>query len=128
MASRSQQEDDSYKIGLSSGGGEQERPLTVKEQRLLDALKDLNMDPQTVRRLTKKIDEERKPRVSPFKYSMPGFQSYPEIGTYHFPKLSSFSGEDNKGEATLDAFRYEIPALTTKGTFTEKQIMLGLRS
>ncbi|KAH3699903.1 hypothetical protein DPMN_074865 [Dreissena polymorpha] len=136
MTSRSHEEEDSDKSGLASGGCEQERTLTTKEQKLLDALRELNMDPQTesgediglfVRRLTKKTDEERKPRVSPFEYSMPRFSSYPETGTYHFPKLSAFSGEDNKGEATWDAFRYEIHALLTEGTFTEKQIMLGLR-
>ncbi|KAH3712575.1 hypothetical protein DPMN_072325 [Dreissena polymorpha] len=136
MASRSQEEDESEKSGLASGGGEQERTLTDKEQKLLDALKDLNMDPRIdggegigrlFRGLTKKTDEERKPRVSSFEYSRPRFSSYPETGTYHFPKLSAFSGEDNKGEAISDAFRYEIHALLTEGTLTEKQIMLGLR-
>ncbi|XP_052264585.1 uncharacterized protein LOC127867463 [Dreissena polymorpha] len=71
MTSRSHEEEDSDKSGLASGGCEQERTLTTKEQKLLDALRELNMDPQTesrediglfVRRLTKKTDEERKPR------------------------------------------------------------------
>ncbi|KAH3734804.1 hypothetical protein DPMN_041253 [Dreissena polymorpha] len=122
MASRSQEEDESEKSGLASGGGEQERTLTDKEQKLLDALKELNTDPRIdggedigrlLRGLTKKTEEERKPMVSPFEYSMPRFSSYPETGTYHFPKFSAFSGEDNKGEATWDAFRYEIHALMT---------------
>ncbi|KAH3719919.1 hypothetical protein DPMN_062803 [Dreissena polymorpha] len=121
MAGRSQEEDESEKSGLASGGGEQGR--TDKEQKLLDALKDLNMDPRIggeedigrlLRGLTKKTDEERKPMVSSFEYLMPSFPSYPETGTYHFPKLVAFSGEYNKGEATWDAFKYEIQALMTE--------------
>ncbi|XP_053372981.1 uncharacterized protein LOC123532109 [Mercenaria mercenaria] len=48
-------------------------------------------------------------------------------GSYHFPKLSNFYGEDNKGDVTYEAFKYEIQSLLSEKVFTEAQIMLGVR-
>lgn len=46
---------------------------------------------------------------------------------YHFPKLSIFSGEDNKGKVSWPASKYEIQTLTAERTFSAEQIMLGVR-
>ena len=48
-------------------------------------------------------------------------------GHYSFPKLSQFSGDSNKGEVSWDTFRFEIESLLKEYTFTEEQVMLGIR-
>ena len=47
--------------------------------------------------------------------------------SYSFPKLSSFSGDGNKGEVSWETFKYEIEALMQEYTFTDEQVMLGVR-
>lgn len=47
--------------------------------------------------------------------------------TYHFPKLSIFSGDGSKGEVTWEAYKYEIESLITEHSFSEEQLMLGIR-
>jgi hypothetical protein len=51
----------------------------------------------------------------------------PKAGTFHFPKLSSFYGEDNKGDATWETFKFEIQALLADNVFSEEQLLLGIR-
>ena len=51
----------------------------------------------------------------------------PKAGTYHFPKLSTFYGEEGKGEVTWDTFRYEVQSILTDKAFTDEQILLGVR-
>lgn len=48
-------------------------------------------------------------------------------GTFHFPKLSSFYGEENKGDSTWETFKFEIQALLADNVFSEEQILLGIR-
>lgn len=48
-------------------------------------------------------------------------------GSYHFPKLSHFFGEEGKGDVTYAAYRYEVESLLTHKVFTEEQILLGIR-
>lgn len=51
----------------------------------------------------------------------------PRSGTYHFPKLSTFYGEEVKGEVTWVTFKYEVEALITDNVFSLEQILLGMR-
>jgi hypothetical protein len=48
-------------------------------------------------------------------------------GQYHFPKLSNFYGEENKGEVTWETFKFEIESLITDNMFTEEHFLLGIR-
>lgn len=49
------------------------------------------------------------------------------VGNHHFPKLSTFFGEEGKGEATWEKFKYEVEALLIENCFTETQILQGIR-
>lgn len=48
-------------------------------------------------------------------------------GTYHFPKLSTFYGEEGKGEVTWVTFKYEVEALIIDKVFSPEQMLLGMR-
>ena len=48
-------------------------------------------------------------------------------GSYHFPKLSIFYGEDNKGETSWETFKFEIQSLLADKAFSKEQILLGVR-
>lgn len=48
-------------------------------------------------------------------------------GSYHFPKLSNFYGEENKGDVTYEAFKFEVQSLLSEKVFTEAQVLLGMR-
>ena len=48
-------------------------------------------------------------------------------GTFHFPKFSTFYGESRKDEASWSTFSYEVEALVANKSFTEDQILLGVR-
>lgn len=54
-------------------------------------------------------------------------ESAPKLATHHFPKLSTFYGEDGKGEATWDAFKYEVLCLIEADTYSQEQLMFGIR-
>ena len=47
--------------------------------------------------------------------------------THHYPRISTFYDEDNKGEVSLPTFKFEVEALISENNFTEKQILLGIR-
>lgn len=51
----------------------------------------------------------------------------PKTGTYHLPKLSTFYGEEGKGEVKGITFKYEVESLLIDRDFSDEQIMLGIR-
>ena len=46
---------------------------------------------------------------------------------HHFPKISMFFGEENKGEVNWQTFKFEVSALLEEKAFTNEQILLGIR-
>ena len=48
-------------------------------------------------------------------------------GSFHFPKFSTFFCESGKSEASWSTFSYEVEALVANKSFTEDQILLGVR-
>lgn len=44
-----------------------------------------------------------------------------------YPKLSVFYGEDGKGETSWDCFKYEIECISNSQTYSEEQILFGIR-
>ena len=48
-------------------------------------------------------------------------------GKHHYPRISTFFGEENKGEVSWPTFKFEVEALQTEKVFTEEQILLGIR-
>ena len=47
--------------------------------------------------------------------------------THQYPRISTFYGEDNKGEVSWPTFKFEVEALITENIFTEEQILLSIR-
>ena len=47
--------------------------------------------------------------------------------THHYPRISTFFGEENKGEVSWPTFKFEVEALISDSVFTEEQILLGIR-
>jgi hypothetical protein len=48
-------------------------------------------------------------------------------GCYQFPKISTFYGEDNKGDVSWETFHVEISSLFSDTYFTDDQILLSIR-
>ena len=100
------------KIGFATGG------VSEEDEKLIHAFHDLGLSPHVetssdlVEFLAKfgKILASRETAVS-----------------HHYPKLSTFYGEDNKGETTWETFKYEVTSLLTEHTFNKEQILLGIR-
>ena len=91
--------------------------LTEEEKKLVSLLRHMDIkpdveDPDEVLKLTKALkgykDDDKK------------------YGGHHYPKLSLFWGEE-KGEVNWDTFKYEVNALMAEGSFTNEQIMFGMR-
>lgn len=116
--------------------------LTEKEMKLIEAFREMKMDPiiedpDDLERILKrgiKREEtytDRMPsltdRYRPLVHGGSSIRTEGMGASYHFPKLSIFSGDDNKGEVSWPAFKYEILALLAERTFNAEQIMLGVR-
>lgn len=50
-----------------------------------------------------------------------------KYGTFHYPKLPSFQGEEHKGDVSWSTFKFEVEALVVEKVFSEEQILLGIR-
>lgn len=51
----------------------------------------------------------------------------PRQGHYSYPKLSVFFGEEGKGEATWESFKFEVETMIANKIFTEEQLLIGIR-
>ncbi|KAL4226331.1 hypothetical protein ACF0H5_014314 [Mactra antiquata] len=108
-----------------------EEPVSIsKEQlQLLESLKKLGIEnTDDVTRLIKNkakafgINKESVGDTTPHVNSDTKFSS-----TYHYPKLATFYGEDNKGEVSWPTFKFEVESLQSAKVFNEEQILLGIR-
>ncbi len=50
-----------------------------------------------------------------------------KTGGHHYPRISTFYGEENKGEVSWQTFKFEIESLKVEGVFADEQILLGIR-
>ena len=46
---------------------------------------------------------------------------------YHYPKLSAFFGEPNKGDVSWPSFKFEVDSLIADKVYSEDQILYGIR-
>ncbi len=46
---------------------------------------------------------------------------------HNFPRISTFYGEDGKGEVNWLTFKFEVDSLKTERIFSDEQILLGIR-
>ena len=109
------------KLEMATGG------ISEEEEKLLQALHFLGIKPKvgSVEDITKLLtvfgDTKKEPTES--KHIDPS-HSY---GNYHFPKFPIFYGEEGKGEATWESFKYEVKSLIDDEFYKEEQILLGIR-
>lgn len=105
----------------TEGLSEEERKL-ITFMRTFDIKPKLRMDtPDEIANLAKALTGAKDNPDS-----MP-LDSSAKFLTHHYPKLSIFYGEDGKGEVTWDTFRYEIESLLAARTYSQEQIMFGIR-
>ena len=108
-------------------GGKEEIPsgITEEEERLLQALHLLGIKPKlgTTEDVAKLLQVFGTVKPEPIFHKF----EEPTSGSYHYPKLSIFYGEEGKGDVTWTAFKYEIESLVHQKVFSEEQILLGLR-
>ena len=108
------------KLDMASGGTEHSK----EDDNLIKAFHDLHLAPHVettsdlmdfLSKFGKLVSDKEVP------------QKTQPSASYHFPKLSTFYGEDNKGETTWETFKYEIQSLITDKVFSNEQIVLGVR-
>ena len=113
MANKDLEEKEENKLGMAAGG------LTEQDEKLIQAFHELNLTPHI------ETSQDLLQFMTRFGKAVSGQAA--STGSHSYPKLSIFYGEDNKGEATWETFRYEIDALLSDKTYTKEQILLGLR-
>jgi len=107
--------------GVDKSKVKEEYTVSEEEYRLLRAFQALGVqpDPVDISRVNRALRTE--PGVSQPR------DEHQRGSSYHFPKISSFYGEDGKGDVTWETFKYEVQGLLHQSGFTNDQILLGLR-
>lgn len=104
-------------------------PVTEDDRKLLQAFHSLTVQPKIettedlvafMKVMGKDLDHGARggPGATP---------KLPSSGSHHFPRISTFYGEDNKGEVSWPTFKFEVDALMSEKIFSEEQILLGIR-
>lgn len=113
---------------MAEGGEDRPRgEVTEEEERLFHAMHLMGIKPRVedaedMMRLLKAFGKVKEDPDDPDKMA-----SVTKPGSHHFPKLSSFYGEEGKGEASWATFKYEVEALVANKQYTEEQILFGIR-
>jgi len=101
--------------------------VTPDELKLLEALRTLGLNPGSQDDMSRMLHllggvkqehEEVPPSPAP---------THGEPRSFHYPKISIFYGEENKGEVNWDTYRSEVLWHLRDGMFTNEQIMMGVR-
>lgn len=127
-----------HKLSYAGGGGDTvaEREITEEDMKLLDAFHQLHVKPdiesvEDLKRFMRKygqIKKEKDEIDSPSMHHEPMHKSEPTShGSYQYPRLATFFGEGTKGDVNWESFKFEVRAIQSMGTFTEAQILFGLR-
>lgn len=108
------------------GGYEEGEEVSADEKKLLEMLRMLGIKPKidSPEDVAKIINVFAPSKKEPDKEE---YKPHTRLGTYHFPKLSSFYGEEGKGEVQWNTFRYEIESIISDEFFSKEQILLGIR-
>lgn len=105
-------EDEEGKLGYA-GALEEETATGISDadRRILDAIHRLHITPG-------QLDAIHRLHISPDQPSQPSHSS-------QYPRLSNFNGD--KGDVSWETYKFEIEAVVRAGSFTENQILLGIR-
>lgn len=110
-----------------------ETSVSEEELNWIKALRDFKLSPDVgdpkaletfLKTFNKREEEKMKGKATPV--VTPAVPT-PLGSSHHFPKLSIFSGDNNKGEVSWESFKYEVDSLVAEHTFTEEQLLLGIR-
>jgi len=98
--------------------------LSEEEKRLIFMMRTLNIEPHiedevsmvnVARALRGDTVVKTEPPTEPKKPS-----------NHHYPKFSIFYG-DGRGEVSWDTFKYEVASVLAEDSYTDEQIMFGIR-
>lgn len=101
--------------------------LSPEDQKLLEAFHSLKVKPKVestedllsfIKHMGKELEKEEAADTD---------STQKPTKTHHYPRISTFFGEDNKGEVSWPTFKFEVEALISENIFTEEQILLGIR-
>ena len=118
----------SEKTPIATGGKE----VTEEERKILEAFHKLPIKPIKMENpddLLAFMESVKDLKVSSgsTKTTEPEKEATKMKGNYHFPKLSNFHGDDNKGDVNWETFKFEVDSLMEDNFFSEEQILLGVR-
>lgn len=116
---------------MATGGKETKKSedvISEEERQILDVFHKLSVKPEKM---------ETPEDLITFVEYVKSFKSGPSTkvvtdessskGSYQFPRISTFYGEDNKGDVSWETFYFEICSLLADKYFTDDQILLGIR-
>ena len=101
--------------------------LSPEDQKLLEAFHSLKVTPKVestedllsfIKHMGKELEKEEASDTD---------SNQKPSKTHHYPRISTFYGEDNKGEVSWPTFKFEVEALISENIFTEEQILSGIR-
>ena len=143
---------DSVQGGDKLGYAGVDEGVTAKDRKLLQAFHELHMDPdiesvEDLKRFMKKYKgvstvkeetdqdelEPMKQKDIPQKQRQPGATGPTVTGGsgfhlgFQFPKISNFHGEPGKEGMSWETFKFEVDAFRKANTFSEQQILSGIR-
>lgn len=110
-----EKKEESSKLSMAAGG------LSKKDEKLLAAFHELHLEPN-IESSTDLVDF-----LSTFgKLVSDKSPSSSAMTSHHFPRLSTFYGEENKGEVSWETFKFEIESLISD-KFGKEQIVQSIR-
>ena len=104
--------------------------LSAEDQALLDAFKELKSKTavpkvETTEDLTSFIKHYGAELIAAS--TPPAAPTMPSASVTNMPRISIFFGETGKGEVNYPAWKYELKCLLAERSYTEEQILLGIR-
>ena len=102
------------------------KEVTEDDLKLLEAFHSLAVKPKIessedlksfIKHMGKELEEETKGTIP--KTTSPT--------SLHYPRISTFYGEDGKGEVNWPTFKFEVQALMVEKLFSDEHILLGIR-
>lgn len=125
------------KLGYAGVGEKRTDVLSEEDKKLLDAFHQLHVKPNidsvhdlekfmrkygTLKK-EKEVGEEREEPLG----DRHGNSRPPSSNPHQYPRFSQFYGEGSKGEVTWETFKFEVGSVQIAKTFTEEQILHGIR-
>ena len=106
--------------------------VSEEEHRLFEALKLLGInptlsDPADIHRLITAFQGKPVKKEPSTSSSKPATPDPKPMGLCQYPKISIFFGDEPRGEVSWATFKYEVDALIDSKSYTDEQVLHGMR-